>query len=219
MKLKNKTVLFLGDSITEGVGTSSADKTFSEIIRSLCHLKNAYNYGVGGTRIAKNKNVSKHTVWDYDFLTRASLMPRRADLIIVFGGTNDFGHGDAAIGSINSRSSYTFCGAVNNLISYLSGKYGKEKIIFFTPLHRHDENAEKNNYKTLDIPLFVYVEKIAEICKKRNVKCCNWFNDDDEDMQYLYNYCYADEVHINDEGHTILANKIIDFIKGIKEKK
>ena len=55
MNLKNKTVLFLGDSITEGVGVSSADYNSVSVFQGLCGA-NVVNYGIGGTRIAKQKN-------------------------------------------------------------------------------------------------------------------------------------------------------------------
>lgn len=52
MVLQNKTVLFLGDSITEGVGASSPDKNYVSVFQSLSGA-NAVNYGISATRIAK----------------------------------------------------------------------------------------------------------------------------------------------------------------------
>ena len=52
MELQNKTVLFLGDSITEGVGVSAPDKSFVSVFGRLTHA-NTVNYGLSGTRIAK----------------------------------------------------------------------------------------------------------------------------------------------------------------------
>ena len=52
MELQNKTVLFLGDSITEGVGVSAPDKSFVSVFGKLTHV-NTVNYGISGTRIAR----------------------------------------------------------------------------------------------------------------------------------------------------------------------
>ena len=35
-------------------------------------------------------------------------MDSDADVVVVFGGTNDFGHGDAKLGTFESRDPYTF---------------------------------------------------------------------------------------------------------------
>ena len=54
----------------------------------------------------------------------------KIDTLFVFGGTNDFGHGDAPFGSIDSDDIYTFCGAVNSLIKRLVIDFPSKKIIF-----------------------------------------------------------------------------------------
>ena len=56
MELKGKKIAFLGDSITEGCGTSSIDKTFWSIIAQRTGAE-CFGYGIGGTRIAPQKNV------------------------------------------------------------------------------------------------------------------------------------------------------------------
>lgn len=40
-------------------------------------------------------------------------MDNDADIIIVFGGTNDFGNGDAPFGEMSDRTPYTFYGRIN----------------------------------------------------------------------------------------------------------
>lgn len=68
------------------------------------------NYGIGGTRIARQREKSEEEKFDQDFVKRADEMEEGADAVVVFGGTNDFGHGDAAIGDFDSRDVYTFYG-------------------------------------------------------------------------------------------------------------
>ena len=60
------------------------------------------NYGISGTRIAKQTHKSENERWDMDFLSRVDIMDENADVIVVFGGTTDFGHGDSKIGNMKS---------------------------------------------------------------------------------------------------------------------
>ncbi|QWU48086.1 hypothetical protein KPL75_23220 [Bacillus sp. NP247] len=67
-----------------------------------------YNYGISGSRIA---------VWeghDQPMCTRHANMTDDADIITVFGGTNDYGN-TVTLGTINSVDTGTFYGALNVL--------------------------------------------------------------------------------------------------------
>lgn len=141
MQLSGKVFDFLGDSITEGCRVSASDKVFHQLIARQHGMQWCYNYGVGGTRIARQVVPSKeNTHRDLTFELRAEIMDRRADAV-VFGGTNDFGIGDAPFGTLDSEDVYTFCGAVNSLINKLSTNFPDADIVFMTPLHRLGETS------------------------------------------------------------------------------
>ena len=55
MELKGKIINFLGDSITEGVGTSGPDYIYHAVLKKNVGLKEARNYGKSGTKIANLK--------------------------------------------------------------------------------------------------------------------------------------------------------------------
>ena len=56
MELEKLKINFLGDSITEGVGASTPEKCFvSQIAQKTKAICN--NYGISGTRIAKQRNL------------------------------------------------------------------------------------------------------------------------------------------------------------------
>ncbi len=115
---------------------------FHQLIKEKYNMSHAYNYGIGGTRIARQLVPTKErTKLDLTFELRAEIMDRNSDAVVVFGGTNDYGHGDAPFGDIDSDSDdiYTFCGAVNSLITKLQKDFKDKKIVFMTPLHRRDE--------------------------------------------------------------------------------
>lgn len=204
MELKGLTLNFLGDSITEGHGTTGPEKVFHQIIKEKYDLEYAYNYGIGGTRIARQLVPEKEaTKWDLYFELRAETMDRKADAVVVFGGTNDYGHGDAPFGELDSEDLYTFCGAVNSLINKLEGDFPKAKIIFMTPLHRlNEEHPSALTGKNLED----YVKAIREICKKRGIAVIDLFEInplDPADAELV-----PDGLHPSDKGHSIMADVI-----------
>lgn len=204
MELKNKIINFLGDSITEGCGTTGREKVFHQLIKESHGLKHAYNYGVGGTRIARQVVPANDvTIYDLTFEIRAETMDRNADAVVVFGGTNDYGHGDAPFGSIDSDDIYTFCGAVNSLIKRLKNDFPKAKIVFMTPIHRLNEtNPSEPDSKILSD----YAEAIVEICRKHDVAVIDLFNInplDPANADFV-----PDGLHPNDNGHKVLAQVV-----------
>lgn len=204
MKIEGLTINFLGDSITEGVGVADADNIYHQHIKEKYALKEAYNYGVSGTRIAR-QSVPTHpgTKYDLTFELRAEIMNRNADAVVVFGGTNDYGHGDAHFGTIDSTDIHTFCGAVNSLINKLKKDFPKAKIVFMTPLHRQGENEPSQpDGKILED----YVNAIREICKKQDIPVIDLFEInplDPSDCDVV-----PDGLHPNDKGHAIMADVI-----------
>jgi len=206
MNLEGLTINFLGDSITEGHGTTAPEKVFHQLIKEKYNLKYAYNYGVGGTRIARQVVPSKEcTVWDLNFELRADIMNHDADAVVVFGGTNDYGHGDAPFGTTDSDDVYTFCGGVNSLINKLKNDFPTAKIIFMTPIHRLEETTPSApDSKTLAD----YAAVISEICKKHNVPVIDLFKInplDPADAELV-----PDGLHPNDKGHSIMAQVIAE---------
>lgn len=202
MKLENKKFIFLGDSITEGHGTTGEEKTFHQIIKEKYNLSTAYNCGIGGTRIAKQTNASINHKYDLYFSLRAKIMPKEADVIVIFGGTNDFGHGDSKMGDIDSTDIYTFYGALNCLINDLQNDYPEAQLIFLTPLRRTTEAVPNHNGKILKD----YVDAIINVTKKYNLPVIDLFRSeifDPNDTDVL-----PDGLHPNDKGHAIMADYI-----------
>ena len=119
MNLKNKKINFLGDSITEGVGTSGQEHIYLNILRESVGLAEARNYGISGTRYAIQKGTKSRPKDDYvdvnSFSERFDKMEDDADIIVVFGGTNDYGHGDAPLGKFSDCTPDTFYGACHYL--------------------------------------------------------------------------------------------------------
>ena len=87
MEIKGLKIAFLGDSITEGVGASSPDKVYHSLLKERCGLSEAINYGISGTRIARQKKTYMDAVnWDRTFLSRVPDIREDVDAVVVFGG-------------------------------------------------------------------------------------------------------------------------------------
>lgn len=222
MDLKDKTIAFLGDSITEGKGVVDIENNrYDNIIKNKCQLKKVYNYGISGTRLAHQSKPSLKPRFDLCFCGRAYDIKKNVDVIIVYGGVNDYIHGDAYFGNLNDNTPETFCGAVNFLMTLLKKEFINSKIMFITPAHLQYDNIydylpspriiKKEDAK----PLEQYINVIELLGKKYNIPVLNLWNNlpinpnnNDDKIKYT-----IDGLHFNDQGHNVLANLIIKFIE------
>ena len=210
MDISNKKVHFLGDSITNGA--CATEKTcFVGLFQETYPNAEITNYGIGGTRIAPQTQPSAEPIWDYDFVARAKDMTPDADLIVVFGGTNDFGHGDAPFGEVGMQDKSTFCGAVYTLFNDLLLKYPYAKILVLTPLHRSEESNERG------LTLSQYVQAIKEIATYfsfpvLDLYACSGMN---PNVARVKETLMPDGLHPNEMGHKRLFELINAYIKNM----
>ena len=214
MELKGTKINFLGDSITEGAGTSSHDKMFTMLIEreygAICQ-----NYGIGGTRIARQKTPTEEK-WDRDFISRVPERDADADIVVVFGGTNDFGHGDAPIGTMSDRTPYTFYGALHCLYTALIEKYPDVPIVVLTPLHRITEDIPTGDNKPAPVgTLKEYVNIIREVAEYYSLPVLDLFKESglQPKIPVIQQKYVPDGLHPNDAGNEILAHKIARFLE------
>lgn len=215
MDLRGKKIVFLGDSITQGAGATKKENVYLEVCAKKLGAK-AVNFGVGGTRIAPQITPSAEAFCDEYFLLRAKKMDKDADLVVVFGGTNDFGHGDAPFGRIGDKDPATFCGAYDALIEYLMATYGKEKLIIVYPLRRRNETATNGDGSKAEgsKPLAEYHDAEKAITEKCGLRSVDFWNDGDLNPNTPDgNENFADGLHPNDVGHRLLGEKLAEAIK------
>ena len=212
MNLQGLKINFLGDSITEGHGCSSEETRFTSLIASQ-HGAITRCYGIGGTRIARQSKPSEWPRHDLDFPSRVAEMDPDADLIVVFGGTNDFGHGDAPFGDFADRTVDTFCGALHVLYTALLEKYPDKQIMVMTPLHRSSENIPNMHGKVLA----EYVDMIRKAAEYYSLPVLDlWAISGIQPAVPVMKEKYMpDGLHPNDAGHVLLTNKIAKFIENL----
>ena len=221
MKLEGLTVNFLGDSITEGTGvTNIPENRYDNRLKRMYNLGATNNYGIGGTRLAHQEKPSDKPRYDLCFCGRAYNMDPGADLIVVYGGVNDYIHGDAYFGKMEDRTPETFCGAVYYLMELIKTLYPGTPVVFMTPAHCHfrgvsDREISPRPVKKPDAkPLAEYVRVIKERGEEFGIPVLDMFENlgidpnDEEDMA-LYT---EDGLHFNDYGHAYIARALGDFL-------
>lgn len=185
----------LGDSIT--VGYNNNDVSFADYLNYTTVRK----YGESGTTIAQQENVTN------SFLERYAEMDNDADIILVMGGTNDFGL-NIPLGDIDSTNTYSFYGALKSLATGLINKYPGKKIVFITELDR------VINTNSIDVPYTSYLTAIKEVCRSYAIPVLDLnstlgFTAKNTKQAELY---LPDYLHPNNEGHKIIADKIEKYI-------
>lgn len=210
MEIKNKKINFLGDSITQGVGVSAPEFKYVEVFARKFEPAIARNYGISGTRFARQHTPTVNNPrFDLDFCSRVAEMDPDADIVVVFGGTNDYGHGDAPMGSFDDRTPDTFYGACHTLMSSLIEKYPSATIVFLTPLHRATENRANRE------PLSAFVSVIREVAEFYSLPVLDLYATAGIQPQLaVQRQLYApDGLHPNNTGAEKLADRLGAFLK------
>ena len=209
MEIKNKKINFLGDSITEGVGVSAPEFKYVEVFARKFEPALVRNYGISGTRFARQYTPTVNNPrFDLDFCSRVAEMDDDADIVVVFGGTNDFGHGDAPMGTFADRTPDTFYGACHTLMSSLIEKYPAATIVFMTPLHRSTENRANRE------PLSAFVSIIREVAHFYSLPVLDLYATAGIQPQLsVHREMYApDGLHPNNTGAEKIANRLGAFL-------
>ncbi len=213
-EINQLTINFLGDSITEGAWTTAPEFAYVARVATKLGCK-VNNCGVSGTRIARQSKPSECVAFDRDFLQRVTEMPD-ADLVFVFGGTNDYGHGDAELGTTDDVSEYTFCGAVFQLANYLTDRYGKDNVCFILPLHRYDEDnpfGESREKPTASLKEYIRAE--SEVLKKLGIAFFDLYDIFPTPQVNTPTELFQDGLHPTNKGHELIADRICEYIRAV----
>lgn len=218
MELKNKKIVFLGDSITQGVGVSDLSNTYWKLFEKLdgCTV---CGFGISGTRIAKQQvETTDNPSFDKYFRSRVCELDADADIVVVFGGTNDYGHGDAAIGKMSDRTDDTFYGALHNLYLDLIKKYPNGQIVIMTPAHRlNEENYYNSRGLRTAGTLKDYVNIIIEVAGYYGIPVFDLYrlSGIQPEIDEIREKFMPDGLHPSDAGHKLIYNKLQSFLKSL----
>lgn len=210
---KGKKMNCLGDSITYGYipnSGSQMSRPYPTVIKDLLGLDTVRNYGISGSSLAVG-GVSP-------MVSRYSDMDNDADIICVFGGTNDWGKSSDSqkrpLGTIESTDNTTVYGALKELCNGLITKYPQATIFLITPLHRTGEtNANTHGYILEDV-----ATAVKKVGIKYGIPVLDLFNNGNfyPSNSTQNAQLSGDGLHPNQWYHeNVLARKIATFIKSI----
>ena len=216
MEIKGKKINFLGDSITEGVGTSCKENMYVNIIAekygAICR-----NYGISGTEISRQIGMPYENC--QDFCKRYQTMDDDADIVVVFGGTNDYGHGNTPLGEMSDRTVYTFYGACHTLFEGLLNKYPESQIIILTPFHRlNEDDPRAEHVRDFDTaPLKVYKNIIKEVAEYYSLPVLDIYANSGVQpaVDIMREKYMPDGLHPNDKGNEIIVRMLTKFIENL----
>lgn len=227
-ELRGKKVVCLGDSMTVGYGT---DIVYHEWLSQLCGFEKVKSYGVSGSCISPK--VDEIPTWEAgieSFLERYPSMDGDADVVVVFGGVNDWVTG-RSLGNTRDTGPDSFYGAMKQLCKGLKERYPEAKIYFFgSPqcnyLDRRandlrgtkwDGNIEGYNRKGKKLE--DYVKAMDRVCELYEIPFCalsdhfKWNNPESlgnyDDIAGTYG---SDALHPNTKGHELIALEMAKFI-------
>ncbi len=201
---------FLGDSITAGVGASSVATRYTTLVKEALGLSAINNYGISGTLITHEDGRTNA------FVDRYSSMAA-ADIIIVYGITNDYWNGTGVLGPEDSVNIYEVYGALNVLMSGLIAKYPNGEIIFITP------NGQYFNGHSSDVPnpnsglnMKGYRDAILNRCEHYGITTLDLFSIGGMDIAHdptARTTYTTDGVHSNDAGNKRIADRLVGLLK------
>lgn len=206
----NKSAVFVGDSITYGIGCDG-DK-YWEILEETLQLSSVTGMGVAGSCISATSDYGTN---NSPLINRYDTIPE-ADLISIFMGSNDYGH-DTPLGTIDDTTDVSFYGALNVIIPALQAKYPSSRIVFVTPMHRYGfgTNSATNQTHTYDYiengegnTLKDYVDALKEVCERYSVPVVDMFTMSglNPSLEVIRTNYMPDGIHPNAEGHQLMAN-------------
>lgn len=198
----------LGDSITAGTGASDTNKSYAALLTA--EFVSLANYGVSGSCVAQ--------MWQKPFVSRYNSMASDLDVVIVFGGVNDF-YAGVALGEADSTTATEFNGALNTIISGLLTKYAGKEIVFITPPQCDNGTLATTDTNSAGNTMQDYVDAIKARCNHYSIPCLDLYSLSGmgvavNDAQHtVYSY---DGIHPNDTGHRRIYERIVGFLRMLK---
>ena len=219
MELKGKKINFLGDSITEGACLDDWNNVYWMRLGRETGAT-VRGYGIGGTRIAPRLNPERPGEEGFGqyFGSRVDAMDPDADIVVVWGGTNDFGHGDVTLGTIDDRDNTTFYGALHCLYRALWEKYPTAQIVVMTPLHRVGEHDTLNEHGNPAIaPFKVIRDTIIEVAAYYSFPVVDLYaiSNLNPELPVIRETFMPDGLHPNDAGHERIASRLLGVLKSL----
>lgn len=208
-----KTWNVVGDSITEHNFRTS--KNYHDYIKDKIAIT-VNNYGVSGTGY-----ITPATAGTEIYNRIGSLAT--SDLISVFAGTNDWG-GNKTLGTFGDTGTTTVYGGIYTVINNLITNFPTKTITVFTPLPRSDSYgtvSPANNTASTPYSLRDVADAVIKVANHFGIPCLDLYRTANLPVWNATANDYyfkatgqpsPDGLHPNDNGHKVLADKILAFL-------
>lgn len=210
---EGKKWVVVGDSISDSEFDTMNNK-YHFYVKPKLNIATIYDHAQAGATIAKGTNTNNMV----DIINTITT----ADLITVFGGTNDYGTGKQS-GTIDSTDTTTIYGALHHICQRMINYHPNAKYALFTPLRRSNNWASSTGVikdgrgisgasgltleNIADIVLEVgeyYSIPVLDLLRKSGIEPSFTTHKD------LY---MPDGLHPNSTGHERISNVVAEFLR------
>lgn len=218
-----KKIACLGDSITEGVHANGWQwhRYIDQWAKNNGIETTVVNLGIGGTSVCTSSYVTDTLK---PFVNRLETIPADADVVTIFGGTNDWGN-NATLGTIEDTGTETFYGAYKHILEWLAINRPNAKVMTMTPLKRYFRgggstwvNAQTTRNSKGQL-LQDYVKAVKDVSDLYAVPCVDLHNDSGLNpvIESVRNRFMGDGLHPTAEGNKRMYPIILDKMRPLLE--
>ena len=203
---KGKKICAYGDSVTE-------QNKWQSFVSSYFNCS-FYNRGVGGTTVTQVNSSTNHMSAD----VRIETIPTDSDVVLVFGGHNDWSSASINIGDIKTDAlseSVSFKSAFALMLKKIQTRCPNAKIITMTPVGGRTEEASTNQDKQFyirDLCMTDFANAVKEVSAYYGIPCID-INTNSGINTLNHTTYIADLIHPNLEGGKLIANEVINGLK------
>lgn len=220
---KTKKIACLGDSITEGVNANGWQwhRYIDQWAKNNGIETTVVNLGIGGTSVCTSSYVTDTLK---PFVNRLETIPTDADIVTIFGGTNDWGN-NATLGTIDDTETSTFYGAYKHILEWIATNRPNAKVITMTPLKRYYRgsgttwvNAQTTRNSKGNL-LQDYARAVKEVSDLYAVPCVDLHNDSGLNpvLEIVRTKFMGDGLHPTAEGNKRMYPIILDKMRPLLE--
>jgi lysophospholipase L1-like esterase len=204
---EEKKANFLGDSITQGFGLNPNSDNYTKTVKELLGLKTLNNYGYSGTFISATTGGTN------TFIDRYSSMDNTAELVVVFGGINDY-RGNVPLGTISDTTDISFYGALRVLMIGIITNNPTATVIFLTPMQDNSEVFNIDYVNSAGFKLKDYVKAVKDVAEIYAVPVLDMYRE--SGINVLTASAWTQEgLHPNKAGAVKIGTQIAGFLKSI----
>lgn len=201
--LKDKKIVFLGDSITAGNGgTLTLDGSGLAYTNFIAKYTDAsiVNLGIGGAPFEGSDN-------DDALVHRYTDIPKDADIIVLFAGINDLFAGSEKFGSLSKLEEGTYCGDIHETFQQISKRHPDADvhvvITYPNKMEKYQQFVDENWQDYADVQI--------KLAKRFGFHVINLYEEGfmDSDDSKIRGAFFKDDIHPDDLGSEILGRHIL----------